>query len=176
MAINEQEVVDQDNESFKVTNDKKADWTLEKIKELEEEKERKKELAEERINPIKEWLADETRKIDDQIENFKCLLEEYANKLKEEDEDLKTHSLPYGKLKFRKQRPKWDYDDEKLVKGVEKAGLYDLIDVKKKVNKRDLKKQVEVAGNKIVNPSTGEIIEGVEIVERGEKFKIKVNN
>jgi len=61
-----------------------------------------------------------------------------------------------------------------LLNSIKKADRDDLIKIKESVNKREFKKQVEVAGNQVVNPETGEVIEGVEVQERGEKFSIDV--
>ena len=176
MIVNQEEGQDQQDDNFVIDNDVKADWALQKIKDLKEKKQEKEELAEERIQMIEDWLQDETEKIDNSIEHFEAQLEEYAMQLKEQDEDLKTRKLPFGKLQFRKQRPSWNYKDDKLLESVKEAGLNNLIKTKERVKKRELKKKVEVVGNKVVNAETGEFIEGVEVKERGEKFKIKVNS
>jgi hypothetical protein len=48
-----------------------------------------------------------------------------------------------------------------------------LIKVKRSVDKRKLKSQAKIIGGKVIIEKTGEIIEGVEVVERPEKFKVK---
>ena len=157
---------------YKVTDDKGANWALRKLKELKAKREEKEEQAKEYIRDIEVWLEEECNSIDSDINYFEGLLTEYATEIKEQDPKLKTHKLPFGKLQFRKQRPKWVYDDYLLVKSVEGVGLDDLIKVTKSVSKSNLKKMVEVVGNRVVNKETGEIIEGVIIEERGEKFTI----
>ena len=159
-------------DKFIIDDDNKADWALQKIKEHKETIKEKEQLAEQRINQIETWLEEETEKIENEIENLRYMLYEYAEQLKEENPDLKTHSLPFGKLKFRKQRAKWRYKDE-LLDYAEK-NIPDVIKTKKQVNKRELKKKCEVVNGKVINKETGEVIEGVEIEERGEKFDIKV--
>jgi antitoxin component HigA of HigAB toxin-antitoxin module len=174
---------EQDQESeeqeFRIESDKQADWALEKIKELQEEQQENHELAEERIEPlqkkidkIRAWEERENEKIQDSIDYFESLLEDYARRLKQENEDLKTHSLPFGKLKFRKQRPKYNYNDDELLEFLEENEI-DAVRVKKKPNKRKLKKLAEVKGDKLVLES-GLIVDGVQIQERGEKFKLEV--
>jgi hypothetical protein len=168
-------------ERFKIENDGQADWALEKIIDLKEKQKENEELAEERKAPLEKkiakieaWQDRQNEKLQDNIEYFEGLLTEYAMNLKEDDEDIKTYSLPFGKLKFRKQRPKWKYHDSMLLNSIKKADRDDLIKIKESVDKREFKKQVEVAGNQVVNPETGEVIEGVEVQERGEKFSIDV--
>ena len=101
------------------------------------------------------------------------LLRVYAEKLKANDPELKTHKLPFGKLQFRKQRNKWVYDNEKLLEFAEK-NLKEAIKIRKRVDKRILKNKVKVVGDKAVIAQTGEVVAGINIIERGEKFKVKV--
>ena len=165
-----------EQDDFVIDDDHKANWALKKIRQMKNKIAEKEEFAQKEIDEIKKWLEEETSKLEDSIEYFESMLTEYAMKMKEEDEDLKTHKLPAGKLQFRKRRPKWNYDNEKLMEHLEKSGRGELIRVKKLPDKRKLKKQVEVAGNKVVDAETGEIIEGIEVQERGESFKVKVND
>lgn len=130
---------------FIVDNDEKANWTLKKIRELKEEVDNKEEFAEEEIDKLKEdiarikdWFEEIKKKKQNQIDYFEGLLLEYAERLREDDPELKTYKLPFGKIMFRKKRPKWNYEEDKLLKSCEKAGLSDVIQVKKRVNKNQL--------------------------------------
>lgn len=163
------------DEKFVVDNDHKANWALKKIRKLEEEKAKNKDFAEQEIAEIKEWLAAENKTLDNKIDFFEALLTEYALNLKEKDEEFKTKSLPAGKLQFRKQRAKWKYDQEQLLASVKEMGLDELVKTKQSVNKRELKKKIEVKDGKAINAVTGEIIEGIQVINRGEKFKININ-
>ena len=51
----------------------------------------------------------------------------------------------------------------------------ELVKVKESVDKRKLKQVTEVVGDKVVLKETGEIVEGVEVVERDEEFQVKVD-
>ena len=159
-------------EKFVIDNDNKACWALKKIKKHKENIAKKEELAKSQITQINVWLEEETNKLNNKIEHMEGMLFEYAQQLKEQDKKLKTHSLPFGKLQFRKQRPKWHYKDDLLEYA--KLNLPNLINVKESVDKRKLKNICEVVNGKVINAETGEIIEGVEVKERGEKFSVKV--
>jgi len=168
------------NNGFIVDDDSKATWCMRKIKHLKENKRENKELAEEQIAEIRKeiaevesWLEDENGKLDDNIGFMENKLEHYARQLREDDPDLKTHKLPFGSIKFRSQRPKWNYDDEKLLEFVEES-ISEVVKVEKKVDKRELKKRLDVAGDRAVVKETGQIVEGIEIIERPEKLKIDV--
>ncbi len=169
-------------EGFVVDSDKKATWCLRKIKNMKQKQKKNENLAEslieeinEEIEEIKAWLDKENKKLQGNIDFMKNKLHNYALDLKDDNPDLKTHNLPFGALTFRKQRPKWKYDDEKLVKFVE-SNLDDVLKVKKKVNKRELKKKAKIVGKRAINEETGEVINGVRIIQRPEKFKVKVDN
>jgi len=38
-----------------------------------------------------------------------------------------------------------------------------------------LKQKIKVVGDKAVVADTGEVIEGIKVIERGEKFKVKTD-
>lgn len=168
-----------DSSGFIVDNDSKASWCMRKIRQMEKKKSDHERLADEliadlekEIAEIENWLTEENSKLDNNIDFLKDKLRHYAENLKAEDEELKTYSLPYGSFKWREQRDKWRYEEEKLLEFLENSDP-DLVRVKKQPAKRKLKKKVKVSGNKAILP-TGEIVEGVEIEERGEKFKIDI--
>ena len=178
MAKSEKEVTEQ--ERFVIEDDDQADWALRKIRHLKQMQQEKEEFAQKRIDKIQEelnqvehWRDKQVAKFQEKIEYFEGLLTQYAMKLKEEDEDLKSHSLPFGELKFRKQRAKTNYDNEKLLKFLEENDI-DAIRVKKSPDKRKLKKMAVRSGDKLVIEDLGVVVEGVQIQERGEKFSIDV--
>lgn len=171
----------EEQDRFVVDNDKKATWCLRKIKHMKKKQKENEELAEsqieeiqQEINEVKAWLEDENGKLQNKIEFMENKLHNYAVELREDNPDLKTHKLPFGQLQFRKRRPKWKYDNEKLLQFV-KSSLKEALKIKEKVDKRKLKKEAEVVGNKAVIKDTGEIVEGVKIIERPEKFKVKID-
>lgn len=167
------------DEGFVVNDDNKATWCLRKIKHFKNKQENNKELAEKQINEIKkeireveQWLEEENSKLDNSIEFMESKLYSYAQQLRREDPELKTYKLPFGQLQFRKQRPKWKYDNDKLLSFAEEK-YKALIKVKRSVDKRKLKSQAKIIGGKVIIEKTGEVIEGVKVIERPEKFKVK---
>lgn len=178
-ALKKVEKVEEKN-GFVVDNDKKAVWCLRKIKHLKEKQKHNSELAkaeieeiQKEIDEVQEWLDKENDRLSSNIEYFESLLFSYALKLREENPEFKTHKLPFGQLQFRKKRPKWKYDNEKLLEFVEK-NYEELVKVRKNVDKRKLKSWVKIVGGKVIMEKTGEVIEGVEVEERPEKFNVKI--
>jgi len=166
---------------FVIDNDQKAHWALRKIKHLKNKKKENDEFAETEIETIQKeidevnsWLESENSSLNNDIEYLEMKLKYYALDLKDDDPELKTHKLPFGQLQFRKQKKKWKYDDSKLLEFAEK-NLKDAVKIKKRVDKRKLKQKIKVVGDKAVVADTGEVIEGIKVIERGEKFKVKTD-
>jgi hypothetical protein len=175
------ENIEQDSSGFVVDNDRKAVWCLRKIKHLKEKQAKNEELAESEIEDIQKeidevqnWLDEENNKLQNSIDFFESILYSYALELRKEDQELKTHKLPFGKLQFRSKRPKWNYDNVKLLDFIT-SNYGELVKVKESVDKRKLKQMTKVVGGKVVVKDTGEIVEGVEVVERDEEFQVKVD-
>src|SRR5699024_8511341 len=128
---NLQEFLDQkenvQEEGFKVTDDKKANWVLRKIKENNEQKIKNTEIAEEEIYKIEEWLDQVNQPLERNNDYLQGLLAEYAMQKKQENPKIKSLKLPNGNLQFRKQQPKWNYDDNKLVQSLKQLGMTDYI-------------------------------------------------
>ena len=170
--LDEQEQVN--DERFIVDDDQKANWALRKISELQKEVERNTKLAEQEIDKIKQWETTQNKQIGDSILYFEGLLNEYAIKQREIDPEFKSMSLPNGRFGFRKQQPKWEYNDEKVLSYLEQAGMNDLIRTTRVPNKAEIRKIFEVVDDKVINKETGEVVEGIEIEQREEKFNWRI--
>lgn len=163
------------DDRFVIDSEEKADWALRKIKEAENEIDKAEYFAETQIRQIENWRIKQTDKHYESIEYFQSLLAEYLQNKRKEDPKLKSITLPTGNVGFSKRQPKWVYNDEVVLKTLESENLNDLIRVEKKLDKRSIKKAFEVAGDKVVNPETGQVIEGIEVQEQGESLNVRLN-
>lgn len=169
--LDEQEQV---NESFVVNDDLKANWVLRKISSYERSIKENNAIADAENDKIEQWLQSVNGNASASIDYFQGLLAEYALKKREEDPSFKSIKLPNGNFGFRKRQPKWNYDDEKVLKALKRNDMTDLINLKESPKKVDIKKAFEIAGNKVVNPNTGEVIEGITIEDQEDNFNVKV--
>jgi|SRR5690625_1217331 len=170
--LDEQEQV-QDN-SFVVDDENKANWALRKIKQMNDQIADNNALAQAEIDKIERWQNEVNEQAQSSIDYFQSLLAEYAIKKREEDPKFKSLKLPNGRIGFRKSQDKWVYDNDKLIESLEKAELKDFIRVKKEPSKKDIKKAFEVVDGKVVNPDTGEVIEGITVENQADKFNVAV--
>lgn len=164
-----------DAERFVVDDQNKANWALRKIKEMQKEIDEAEEFVQEETRRNNEWLKSIKSNKQADIDHFTNLLMGYAVTLSKDDPKFKSLNLPSGRFGFRKQQPKWEYDNEKAVESLKRAGLSDFIRVKEEPNKADIKRGFHVTNGQAVNPDTGEIIEGITVTEQEDSFNVVVD-
>lgn len=164
-----------DNEGFTINDENKANWALRKIKQMKDTIEKNNALAQAEIDKIEDWRERENEKSQTSIDYFQSLLAQYALEQRERDPKFKSLNLPNGRIGFRKRQPKWIYDNDKVIETLEKANLSDFIRVTKAPSKADIKKAFEVAGDKVVNPDTGEVLEGITVEQQDDNFSVVVD-
>lgn len=174
------------DDKYKILNLDGANKTFRKLKAIAEKIKEIEDLAKKEIEPyeleiskINDWKKNEIKSFDRSINFFNFLLEQYYREQRELDPKFKL-STPNGKVTSRKQQPKWDYDDEKLLPYLENYSP-ELIRIKKEVNKIDFKDAVNkgigfilLDDGKVAHAETGEVIEGITITEQGDSITIKV--
>ncbi len=148
-----------------------ANWAFRKLAAIEKKRKEIKTLADNEIERIRNWQKQEEESLNNSKEFFEGLLTEYYVRQKEVDPKFKI-STPYGKVSSRKQQPKWNYEDEKVLNWL-KENDTELIRIKEEINKVELKKKYQIVGNEVVTED-GEIVEGITIENRPDSINIKV--
>lgn len=173
MDLVEIDLVTEEKTRFRIDSLDSAIWAFRKLKAIDEQEREIKASAKSEIERIKTWEKSELESTGGSKEYFEGLLTEYyvTNKVKDDKFKLST---PYGKVTSRKQQPKWNYEDEKVIDWLKKNNT-ELIRVKEEVDKANFKKVYKIHGNKVVTED-GEIIEGVNIEEREPSITIKVED
>ena len=157
-------------ESFKITDTGKANWALRKIAEEKKEIEELKKIADKEIERINKWLENESKNHENSIQYFEGLLMSYLIA-----EDKKKMSLPYGKFNFKKQHPLYERNEELVLKQVDEK----YVKVKKSLDWANLKKALEFKKDETnrtiaVDTETGEVIQGIVVTDRPDKFEVKI--
>ena len=158
-------------EEFKVESIEQANWAFRKLRAINTKAREIKDIGAAEKARIEEWEKKELAILENSTEFFEGLLVEYFIRQKEVDPKFKI-STPYGEVSSRKQQPKWNYEDEKVLEWL-KANDTELIRIKEEVNKAELKKKYKVVGNEVVTKD-GEIVEGIRVDERPDSISIKV--
>ena len=163
-------------EPFKIDNDQKAEWALAKIREEQAEAQRIMNVCksmifhyEEQMKKAEEGLEKKTAYLKGQLEQYFDSVEKRRTKTQE------VYKLPSGTLRRKYPKPEFKRDDEALLKWIKanKINAHLYIRVKETPDWANLKKMVQIAGDKVVDEN-GEIIEGVTIVDRPPVFEVEV--
>jgi|SRR5690554_62263 len=158
---------------FKIDTDQKAEWALSKIREEQAEAQRLINVCNSQIL----YYQSELKKVQDKLENktgnLKAMLFEYFQTVPHKaTKTQETYSLPSGKLKLKYPKPEYKRDDATLLKWLKERDMTDYIKVSESPKWGELKKTVQVAGDKAC--IDGEIIDGIQVVERQPVFDIEV--
>lgn len=166
---------EQNGRRWRITDDGCADWALEKIKAEKDELERLTALAEQKIAELKEKIENAKRRYDQNTAFLTHMLAEYFETVphKKTKTGTESYQLLSGKLVKKPASFKMQPDDEKLVEWLRSAGREDLIKVETKAAWGDLKKQITIVGEIAMIEETGEIVEGVDVVEAPAEFSVK---
>lgn len=162
-------------EKFKVTNDRQAEWVIEKANEDLTEISRFKESLEEKLGEIREKLNklhEEENRVKEWrdsylAEYFETIPEEYKKKTK----TMEKYRLPSGEIIKKYPGPEFKRDNDKLLDWIKFNGL-DYVEIKESPKWGELKKITKVINGQVVTED-GEIVEGVEVVERPPVLEFK---
>ncbi|MBU5439468.1 host-nuclease inhibitor Gam family protein [Tissierella sp. MSJ-40] len=164
-------------EAWKIKNDDDAEWLIEEVNKDLVEKARYKLALE---NKIKN-LQDKLRKVEDEertaIEKRNSYLIEYFEtideKFKKKTKTQEKYRLPSGEIVKKYPGPEFKRDIDKLLGWIENNKLNDYVEVKKSPKWSELKKQTKVVNGQVIFSDTGEIVEGVEVIERSPVLEFK---
>lgn len=165
-------------EGYKLTSIDDVNWRLAQIKEnqekIEEIKSHIKEEKEKYIAKLEQYEKQEVTPLEQANEWHMQLLQQFYDENCQFDKNGKPEVLSVinGKIGYRKQQDKYDYDEALIVTELEKAGIQNYI--KKSINKADLKKAIvkDEQGNAML----GDIkLEGITITKQDSVFKVYFN-
>lgn len=135
-----------------------ADVYLSRIAELDKAQSMNEESAEVQIDRIKLWLEQETSKLEKQRSYFMFALETWMQL-----QNYSTKQLVNGTLRIREQQPQIKIKDEDSILRNER--FVRIIPEKRAIDKSALRKYLV---------STGEEVEGSEVILRPPKFSYKL--
>ena len=160
-------LIGDEHDGFHVTDDKAAQWCMQKIMEAETDRAMWKAHYEAQMEKV-------NKAADESIAYFTAKLEEYfANVPHKATKTQESYTLPGGKLVLKQQQPKFETDDDKLVSWLEANGRTGLVKIKKSADWATLKKSLNFVGENAVTVD-GEIVPGVKVEQRPNVFKVEM--
>jgi phage host-nuclease inhibitor protein Gam len=154
-------------EDFVIDTDEKALWALKKIKNARDDRDMWVEWYQQKIREI-------TEQTDFATENLETMLAAYFETVPhKKTKTQETYSLPGGKLILKTQNPEYKRDDKTVIEWLKANGQDQFVKVEEKLDWAGLKAATAAFEGQIMTED-GEIIPGVEVVEREPKFVVEV--
>ena len=161
-----------EREAFVVDDLSKATWAMRKLRSVVVGLEANAAIAKAEQERIALWLEEANKSLLQERAFFEGHLTAYLRKEREADPDKKSITTPYGKITSRVTQPKWETLDE-LTDWLMNHND-SLIRIKYEVDKTELKKTYEVAGDKVIDPKTGEVVPFIQIIPSDISYKVEV--
>ncbi|WP_312907273.1 host-nuclease inhibitor Gam family protein [Tissierella praeacuta] len=163
-------------ETWKIENDDDAEWLIEKYNEDLIEKARYRMSLE---NKVKD-LMDKLNKLDEEekyaIEKRNSYLIEYFesidDKFKKKTKTQEKYRLPSGEIIKKYPNPEYKRDNDRLLSWIQKNKLNDYVEIKQSPKWGELKKVTKIVNGQVVTED-GEIVEGVEVIEKPPVMEFK---
>lgn len=133
---------EEQKQTWKITDDSKADWALDKIREAQAEYKRFEMVINDKIQQLQEALKEEREKTENETNFFKTKLAEYFELVpKKKTKTQETYKLPSGRLVKKYKKPKFKRNDTELVKWLKKNNMPELVKIKESADWATLKKK-----------------------------------
>lgn len=157
---------------YDIVDDRKADFSLQKMQEADADCDRWIEFYKDQIEKVK---AERDRIKEGYMIKLRAFFSERQTmNLTKSTKTGKSSSyqLPHGKLILKQQDPEYEIDNDTLVEWLE-GNDPSLIKIKKTANWETLKKKVDVMGDGVVNQE-GEMIPGIKVTSREDRFTVQM--
>jgi len=157
---------------FIVDTTEKEIWAMRKISTIDRGIAEVDKAADAEVERVNTWRAEEIKRISSQRGFFEGLLEGYHRRIMAENPKKKTIKLPHGQLQIRAQKPEFIKDDKKIIEWAEKE-MPAIVTKEPKLDWGTLKDSLKIVEN-IAMTSQGEVVPGITVVPRGDKFNVKL--
>lgn len=161
-------------DDFIIDNDNLAEWALTKIKQERIEAQRLDDVCDNQIEFYKEKKEHNKDQLEQKTNFLTSKLYEYFSRVNHHGtKTQETYKLPSGTLKLKHPKPKYNIDNDKLVKWLKTRGMKDYIKIEEIPKWNELKKNVVTTDQSVVDEN-GEIVDGIEITETQPEFKVDI--
>lgn len=160
---------------WRIADDACADWAVAKIAEERAELDRIKRLADEQIARIMQKVSAAERRYKNGTEYLTGKLAEYFETVPhKKTKTTKSYRLLSGTLKLKLGGVAMKQDDEKLLEYLKASGNSEMVQTVEKPRWGEYKKRLEIVGEVVVDKTAGEVVEGVEVIEKPDTFTVDV--
>ncbi len=150
-----------------------AEWACAKVSTVDADLARIDQQYDEWLGRLNAWRDDAVKPLQERREFFAGHLSDYLRRLREADPRTKSLALPSGKVASRitPARP-IVVDEVAVIEWAHSSDHAEVVKVVESVRLAELRKAVVVDGEKVVDPSTGDVLPGVAV--EGERLTVTV--
>lgn len=160
---------------WRITDDGCADWACRKIAEEKTELDRITALGESQIEKIQQRIDAAQRRYENGTRFLTGKLAEYFETVPHKTTKTKhSYRLLSGTLVKKIGGSTMKQDDDTLLAYLKASGNEDMIQNTEKPKWGEFRKRLEIVGGQIVDKTTGELVEGVQIIEKPDTFTVDV--
>jgi hypothetical protein len=158
----------EEHEDFQITDDSTAEWAVRKIKDAQQDTEKWRQHFADQLQAI----ANSNQST---INYMTSLLGGYFAIVPHRETTMQAkYELPSATLIRKQQQPEYSRDNDTLLRYADENQRVDFIRVKREPNWEAIKAASTVQGETLVDTETGEIIPGITVVARPDKFDVKI--
>lgn len=157
------------SEPYEITNDRQAEWSMGQIRAARAEVAKYERYYQEQLERIRAECRSTEEYHTAMLERYFATVPHRCTKTQE------SYRLPSGKLVRAKQQPAFIRDEEALLPYL-RQNAPQLILRTESVDWQGLKKRVAVQGETAVDAQTGEVIPGITVEQRPDKFMARLTN
>lgn len=165
LALEVYDAVGDERDKWRIRDEEGANKYMRIVRSLEGQMANVSEIRTKEVQRIEGFYDAQWDELNGKAEFFRQLLVDWYNRQREVDPkyQLKT---PWGRVTSRRTKsPQW-LDEPQTLAWLKASGHGDLVKVEESIRKADLKKAMNEADGHYIDPATGEIVPGVEVVEK----------
>ncbi len=157
-----------------IENDAMADWAMEKIAERNKETDRLVCLAKAKIREMEDKIVELEVKRDRDNAYLTERLREYFDGVvdKKITATQESYKLLSGTIRRKYKSEKMVKNDDALLRYLHDSGQVEYIKTEEKAVWGEFKKNLEIVDGKVVDKSSGEVVDAVTLEDIPEKFDI----
>ena len=155
------------SEGYVIDTDAKAQWALDKIREARADRDAWVKWYEDKIAEIKAQTDFNTMNLERMLAEYFTTVPHKKTKTQE------SYPLKGGKLILKTQNPEYKRDDKAVIDWLKSNNMPQFVKVKEELAWADLKDATDIFEGRIVTED-GEIVPGIEVIEREPKFVVEV--
>jgi len=180
----------EEDKTFIIDSDEKAEWSIKKIAEERAEAQRLISVCQDAIRRYNDTIKKTEDTLESKTGYLTHQLQRYMGTVKaKESKTQKTYKLPSGTLKIKYQNPEYKRDEDKLLAWLKRHQMSEYIKTTESPQWGEFKKATKIQRDPIVDEESGELldytdyyvvdangykVEGVEVIEREPMFEVEI--